>query len=207
MTLRRRLPTAKRALDILASTLGLVALAPVFLMVAFLVRMHLGSPVLFRQRRPGLGGEPFELIKFRTMKSSHGPDGYLLPDAQRLTPFGRLLRSTSLDELPELLNVLYGHMSLVGPRPLLMEYLPLYTQFQVRRHEVRPGITGLAQVNGRAALNWEERFRLDVWYVDNWTMWLDCKILLKTLLIIVRREGVSSEGLPLLPGFEPARQR
>ncbi|MBW3655478.1 MAG: sugar transferase, partial [Gemmatimonadetes bacterium] len=161
---------AKRALDVAASGLALAIMWPVLLAVAAAVRVKLGSPVLFRQRRPGLHGRPFDLVKFRTMLDAVGQDGQPLPDAQRMTPFGRMLRSTSLDELPSLLNVLRGDMSLVGPRPLLMEYLDLYSPEQARRHEVRPGITGWVQVNGRNAVPWEEKFRMDVWYVDHWSL-------------------------------------
>lgn len=199
--------TAKRILDVAVSILGLLVCAPILLFVAISVRLRLGSPVLFRQPRPGRYGREFQLVKFRTMTSARDADGRLLPDAVRITPFGRWLRSTSLDELPELLNVLKGEMSLVGPRPLLMAYLPLYTPKQARRHEVRPGITGLAQVNGRAALTWDERFQLDVWYVDNWSLLLDFKILLRTLRTVVRRDGVSSDGLPTLPGYDPEAHR
>ncbi|HEX8694182.1 MAG TPA: sugar transferase [Longimicrobium sp.] len=185
---------AKRALDVVVAAAGLVVLSPVLLGVAAAVRARLGAPVLFRQRRPGLGGRPFTLYKFRTMRHAEGPDGRTLPDAERLTPLGRFLRGASLDELPELLNVLKGDMSLVGPRPLLMEYLPLYTPEQARRHEVPPGLTGWAQVNGRNALTWEERFRLDAWYVDHASFWLDLKILAMTLGKVFRREGISHAG-------------
>lgn len=171
-------------------------------MVAVLVRVKLGSPVLFRHRRPGRNGVPFEMVKFRTMTRDRGPDGVLLSDAERLTPFGRFLRSTSLDELPELWNVFVGDMSLVGPRPLLMAYVPLYTPEQNRRHEVRPGITGWAQVNGRNALTWEEKFRLDVYYVDHHTFLFDLRILLLTALKVLRRDGISSEGVAPMPGFD-----
>jgi lipopolysaccharide/colanic/teichoic acid biosynthesis glycosyltransferase len=184
----------KRAFDVAVSSAALVLLAPVLAGVALMVRRRMGSPVLFRQVRPGLDGRPFEMIKFRTMRDSVGRDGHPLSDAERLTPFGAFLRSTSLDELPELWNVLKGEMSLVGPRPLLMEYLPLYTPEQARRHEVRPGVTGWAQVNGRNAIGWAEKFTLDVWYVDNRSTWLDLKILLLTVLRIVRRDGITAEG-------------
>lgn len=184
----------KRTFDLALGGVALVALAPVMVVAAVLVRNRLGSPVLFRQVRPGLRGKPFEMIKFRTMLDTIGPDGQPLSDAERLTPFGAFLRSTSVDELPELWNVLRGEMSLVGPRPLLMDYLPLYSPEQARRHEVRPGVTGWAQVNGRNAIEWTEKFALDVWYVDNRSLWLDLKILMLTVLRIVRRDGISAEG-------------
>ncbi len=184
----------KRLFDLIVAIVLLLLLAIPLLLLAAVIRLRLGSPVLFRQVRPGLQGRPFTMVKFRTMTDGRGPDGELLPDAQRLTPFGRLLRSTSLDELPELWNVLCGEMSLVGPRPLLMEYLPLYTPAQARRHEVRPGITGWAQVNGRNALSWEDRFNLDVWYVDHQTLWLDLRILWLTVRKVLVREGISAQG-------------
>lgn len=184
----------KRLFDIVISSLLLILLSPVLLVLSILVRITLGSPVLFRQVRPGLHGRPFTMYKFRTMTDERDDQGRLLPDEQRLTRLGRFLRSTSLDELPELFNVLKGDMSLVGPRPLLMEYLPLYTAEQARRHEVRPGITGWAQVNGRNAISWEEKFKLDVWYVDNWSFWLDIRILLMTLWKVIIREGISQDG-------------
>lgn len=184
----------KRFFDLVASALGLVALAPVFVVVAFLIRRKLGSPVFFRQTRPGLSGKPFEMIKFRTMLDATDKHGNPLPDDQRMTPFGSFLRATSLDELPELWNVLKGDMSLVGPRPLLMEYLPLYSKEQFRRHEVRPGVTGWAQVNGRNAISWEDKFKLDVWYVDNQSFWLDLKILFLTVKKVLVRDGISGEG-------------
>lgn len=174
--------------------LGLLVLGPVMLLVAVLVRLGIGSEVLFRQRRPGLHGVPFTLLKFRTMTDARDARGRLLPDADRLTPLGRFIRSTSLDELPELVNVLRGDMSLVGPRPLLTEYLERYSSEQMRRHEVKPGITGWAQVNGRNALSWQRKFALDVWYVDNRSLWLDLKILALTLGTIVRREGINEPG-------------
>lgn len=185
----------KRVMDILGAGLGLLMLGLPMLVIALLVRIKLGSPVLFRQQRPGLHGEPFTLLKFRTMTDARDKEGNLLPDAQRLPPFGRFLRTTSLDELPELWNVLRGEMSLVGPRPLLMEYLPRYTPQQMRRHEVRPGITGWAQINGRNAISWEEKFTLDVWYVDHLSLWLDVKIIALTLWKIVRCEGISQPGV------------
>ena len=184
----------KRAIDILATTTGLCVLAPVFVVTAVLVRLKLGSPILFTQQRPGLHGKPFKMMKFRTMTDGRDAQGHLLPDAQRLTPFGRFLRSSSLDELPELLNVLKGDMSLVGPRPLLMEYLPLYSAEQARRHEAKPGITGWAQINGRNAISWEQKFSLDVWYVENQSLWLDIKILLLTVGKVFKREGISAVG-------------
>ena len=192
----------KRVFDVVAASLGLVVLALPLLMLALLVRCQLGSPILFRDRRPGLHGEPFELIKFRSMTDERGPDGEWLPDADRLTPFGRFLRSTSLDELPELWNVVKGEMSLVGPRPLLMDYLPLYSPTQARRHEMRPGITGWAQVNGRNAISWEEKFELDVWYVDNQSLLLDLKILWLTLHKVLAREGISAAGEATISEFK-----
>nr|WP_291327235.1 sugar transferase [Acidovorax sp. 28-64-14] len=165
------------------------------------MRRKLGSPAFFRQVRPGMHGQPFEMVKFRTMTDARGADGALLPDADRLTPFGRFLRASSLDELPELWNVLKGEMSLVGPRPLLMEYLPLYSPQQARRHEVRPGITGWAQVNGRNALGWDEKFKLDVWYVDHRSLWLDIKILWLTVKKVLVREGISAAGEATMPRF------
>ena len=194
----------KRGLDSVATFLGLVILSPVVVALAVLIRQQMGSPVLFRQTRPGLHGQPFEMIKFRTMRDAVDKDGRPLPDSERLTSLGRWLRATSLDELPELWNVLRGEMSLVGPRPLLMEYLPLYTPAQARRHEVRPGITGWAQVNGRNALSWEEKFALDVWYVDNQSLWVDLKILALTLWKVLKREGISAAGEATMPVFEGA---
>ena len=196
----------KRSIDFLLSFIALVAFSPLLLVLAILVRLLLGSPVLFRQTRPGLGGRPFRLIKFRTMTDGTDADGVLLPDSERLTAFGRMLRATSLDELPELWNVLKGDMSLVGPRPLLMEYLDLYTAEQARRHEVRPGITGWAQVNGRNALSWEDKFALDIWYVDNQSLWLDVKILFKTLVSVVRRDGVSQQGHVTMEPFRGSQE-
>ncbi len=184
----------KRMFDTLAAAVGLVALSPVLLIVAVLVRLLIGRPVLFRQDRPGLAGRPFRLVKFRTMTEARDASGRLRPDAERLTRFGRLLRATSVDELPTLWNVLRGDMSLVGPRPLLLQYLERYTPEQARRHEVRPGITGWAQVHGRNAIDWEERFRLDVWYVDHRSFLLDVRILLLTFWKVVRREGISQQG-------------
>jgi lipopolysaccharide/colanic/teichoic acid biosynthesis glycosyltransferase len=191
----------KRLMDIVGAMTAVVVLSPVLLVLVGLVRLKLGSPVLFSQVRPGLRAQPFRMIKFRTMTDARGLDGELLPDAVRLTPFGRFLRSTSLDELPELWNVLKGDMSLVGPRPLLMEYLPLYTADQARRHEVRPGITGWAQINGRNALGWDEKFALDVWYVDHHTFLLDLKILWLTVKKVLLRDGISAQGEATMPRF------
>lgn len=192
----------KRLVDVTLSSLALTLLSPVLVITALVVHRHLGSPVLFRQMRPGLHGKPFELIKFRTMRDATGPDGQQLSDAERLTAFGRFLRSTSLDELPGLWNVLKGDMSLVGPRPLLMEYLTLYTPEQARRHAGRPGVTGWAQVNGRNAISWEQKFELDVWYVDNRCMWLDLKILFLTVRKVIKRDGISAEGSATTEKFE-----
>ncbi|CUU11124.1 MAG: sugar transferase [Armatimonadetes bacterium] len=199
----------KRLFDLVGASLLLILLGIPMAVIALLVRLKLGAPVLFKQVRPGLHGKPFTLYKFRTMTNARDSRGRLLPDEQRLTPFGAWLRSTSLDELPELWNVIKGDMSLVGPRPLLMEYLDRYTPEQARRHEVKPGITGWAQINGRNALSWEEKFKLDVWYVDNWNLWLDFKILLKTILIVLRREGVQHAQHVSMPLFEgtPAQQK
>ena len=191
----------KRMVDALLILLALPVLLPAMLLLAWLVRRKLGSPVFFRQTRPGLHGRPFNMIKFRTMTDARGQDGRLLPDADRLTAFGRFLRASSLDELPELLNVLKGDMSLVGPRPLLMEYLPLYSPEQARRHEVRPGITGWAQVNGRNALSWADKFMLDVWYVYHRSLWLDVKILWLTVRKVLAREGISADGEATMPKF------
>ncbi len=195
------IPITKRLFDLIMSLFLLILLSPLLLILALLVRIAHGSPVLFRQQRPGYLGKPFVCYKFRTMNDQRDENGNLLPDEQRLTPLGRFLRSTSLDELPELFNVLRGEMSLVGPRPLLMQYLDRYTPQQARRHEVLPGITGWAQVNGRNALSWEEKFRLDVWYVDHWSFWLDLKILALTAIKVLRREGISSEGYATAPEF------
>ncbi len=191
----------KRVIDILGAGIGLLLLSPVFLVVALLVLRQMGRPVFFRQTRPGLHGKPFEMIKFRTMRDAMDAEGNPLPDAERLTRLGRFLRSTSLDELPELWNVLKGEMSLVGPRPLLMEYLPLYSPEQARRHEVRPGVTGWAQVNGRNAISWDEKFALDVWYVENRTIWLDLKIIWLTISKVVKREGISTSGEATMSKF------
>jgi len=192
----------KRAFDITVAAAALLVASPLLLLVAIAVRVNLGSAVLFRQQRPGLHGRPFTMVKFRTMRDAIGRDGRPLPDADRLTTFGKLLRSTSLDELPELWNVLRGEMSLVGPRPLLMEYLDRYTPEQSRRHDVRPGVTGWAQVHGRNALSWEERFRLDVWYVEHRSLRLDLHILLRTITIVFRRTGVSAKGEATMSAFE-----
>lgn len=184
----------KRLFDVICALLVLIALFPVILIVFMLVRVKLGSPVFFCQIRPGKDGRPFQMVKFRTMLSAVDKKGNLLPDDQRMASFGRFLRSTSLDELPELWNVLKGDMSLVGPRPLLMEYLPLYSDEQYRRHDVRPGVTGWAQINGRNAISWEDKFKLDVWYVNNRSFWLDLKILILTVKKVLVRDGVSGEG-------------
>ena len=191
----------KRAFDVIVSLLALMVLLPIMLLVALLIRIKLGSPVLFKQTRPGLHGKPFNMLKFRSMLDATDKDGNPLPDEQRLTRFGRVLRSTSLDELPGLINVLKGDMSLVGPRPLLVDYLPLYSAEQARRHEVRPGITGWAQVNGRNAISWEDKFKLDVWYVDNRSFWLDIKILFLTVKKVFVREGISAAGEATISKF------
>ena len=191
----------KRLFDLTASTAGLLVLSPVLAGLALAVRVKLGSPVFFRQVRPGLHGRPFEMVKFRTMRNAHDSNGNLLPDDQRMTPLGSFLRSSSLDELPELWNVIRGDMSLVGPRPLLMQYLDRYTADQARRHDVRPGITGWAQVNGRNSLEWEDRLEMDVWYVDNQSLWLDLKILALTVGKVFRRDGVAAEGHVTMPEF------
>jgi lipopolysaccharide/colanic/teichoic acid biosynthesis glycosyltransferase len=192
----------KRAFDLFFAFVALVLLAPVLLVLVILIRQKMGSPVFFRQTRAGFHGHPFEVIKFRTMKNSVDTTGRLLSDAERLTKFGCMLRTTSLDELPELWCILRGDMSFVGPRPLLMEYLPLYSQRQQRRHELRPGLSGLAQVNGRNSLSWHEKFELDVWYVENQGFWLDIKIIILTLVKVFRRDGISAEGDATMPKFE-----
>ena len=192
----------KRTLDLILGVLGLMVFALPLIVLTVMVRRKLGGPVLFRQKRPGLDGKPFEMIKFRTMTSELGPNGVLLPDAQRLTDFGRFLRASSLDEIPGLWNVLMGDMSLVGPRPLLMEYLPLYSAEQFRRHKMRPGITGWAQINGRNSLTWEEKFRLDVWYVGNQSIWLDIKILFLTVRKVLLREGINANGEATVKNFK-----
>ena len=197
---------SKRLFDIVASMAGLIVLSPVIVIVAYLIRKRLGSPILFRQVRPGLGGKPFEMVKFRTMRDALDANGNPLPDSQRMTGFGSFLRSSSLDELPELWNVLKGDMSLVGPRPLLMEYLPLYDTIQVRRHDARPGVTGWAQINGRNALSWEEKFKLVVWYVDNQSLWLDLKIIFLTVKKVLIRDGISAEGEVTMTRFTGSKK-
>lgn len=196
----------KRFMDIIGAVVGLMLLSPVLLFVWLKIRREMGSPVLFRQTRPGLKGKPFEMVKFRTMRDTIAPGGNPLPDSERMTNLGRFLRSSSLDELPELWNVLKGDMSLVGPRPLLMEYLPLYSSEQARRHELRPGVTGWAQVNGRNAISWEEKFKLDLWYVDNRNLRLDMKIIWLTIRKVFKREGISAAGEATMPKFEGERR-
>lgn len=191
----------KRAFDISAAAAALVVLSPVYAVVAYKVRKNLGSPVLFTQPRSGLDGQPFKIYKFRTMTDCKDAQGRSLSDAERLTPFGNQLRATSLDELPQLWNVLKGDMSIVGPRPQLMEYMPLYNQDQARRHDVKPGMTGHAQINGRNAISWERRFELDTWYVDHQSMWLDIKIILKTVKLVLTRHGVCAEGEATMTRF------
>lgn len=191
----------KRVFDIVGATVGLLLLSPVIVIVALTIRRQMGSPVLFGQTRPGLGGKPFRMIKFRSMRDATDSRGNALPDSERLTRLGRFLRSSSLDELPELWNVLKGDMSLVGPRPLLMEYLPLYSATQARRHDVRPGVTGWAQINGRNAISWDEKFALDVWYVDNRSLWLDLKIIWLTIRKVVKRDGISADGEATMSKF------
>ncbi|MNY20548.1 putative sugar transferase EpsL [compost metagenome] len=191
----------KRLFDIVLACMALLLLGLPLVFLIWQVRRKLGSPAFFRQTRPGMHGRPFNMVKFRTMTDARGADGELLSDADRLTPFGRFLRASSLDELPELWNVLKGDMSLVGPRPLLMDYLPLYSAEQSRRHEVRPGITGWAQINGRNALSWDEKFKLDVWYVDNRSLWLDIKILWLTVRKVLVRDGISAAGEATMPRF------
>ena len=191
----------KRLLDIVIASSALVLLSPVYAFVTYKVRKNLGSPVLFRQVRPGLKGKPFEMIKFRSMKDAVDAQGNPLPDRERLTPFGQMLRSSSLDEMPELWNVIKGEMSIVGPRPLLMEYLPLYNEQQAKRHNVRPGITGYAQVNGRNAISWEKKFELDTWYVENRSLWLDFKIMLKTVQKVLSKDDISAEGEATMSKF------
>lgn len=191
----------KRLFDVAVSASALVLLSPVIAVVAWQIRRQMGAGVLFRQVRPGLNGKPFEMVKFRTMRNAVDANGQPLPDSARMTPLGHFLRSTSLDELPELWNVLKGDMSLVGPRPLLMEYLPLYSPEQKRRHETRPGLTGWAQVNGRNSVTWGQKFELDVWYVDNRSWWLDMKILFLTVRMVLKRDGISAEGEATMPRF------
>ena len=196
-----KMPFSKRFFDLLVALLGLIILTPILLILVLLVRVFHGTPILFIQNRPGYKGKSFQIYKFRTMTNRSAPDGSLLPDAERMTPFGRFLRATSMDELPELLNVLRGEMSLVGPRPLLTQYLPLYNDEQRRRHDVLPGITGWAQVNGRNAISWQEKFKLDVWYVDHWSFGLDLKILWLTFRKVFKREGISQEGQATMQPF------
>ena len=191
----------KRSLDIVIASTALIFLSPVYFYVAYKVRKNLGSPVLFRQLRPGLHGKPFEMIKFRTMKDAVDGQGNPLPDSERLTSFGKMLRASSVDEMPELWNVIKGEMSIVGPRPLLMEYLPLYNAEQAKRHHVRPGITGYAQVNGRNAISWEKKFELDTWYVENQSLWLDFKIMLKTIKKVIAKDDISAEGEATMTKF------
>ena len=196
---------AKRILDVVLASALVLATAPLLLAIGLMVFVDLGRPVMFRQVRPGLCGKPFSLVKFRTMLDLRDNEGQLLPNEARLTRFGKFLRATSLDELPELWNVLAGHMSLVGPRPLLMEYLPMYNERQARRHEVRPGVTGWAQVNGRNTVPWEERFEMDVWYVENRTLWLDVRILASTIGRILTRDGISTPGRATIERFQPSK--
>ena len=191
----------KRLLDIIIASIALILLSPLYFYVAQKVKKNLGSPVLFRQVRPGLHGKPFEMIKFRSMKDAVDAQGNPLPDSERLTPFGKMLRSSSLDEMPELWNVIKGDMSIVGPRPLLMEYLPLYNAEQAKRHLVRPGMTGHAQVNGRNAISWEEKFKLDTWYVENQSVWLDFKIMLKTVKKVLAKDDINAENDATMPKF------
>ncbi|MBI1452603.1 sugar transferase [Acinetobacter sp. FL51] len=191
----------KRILDVAIASTALILLSPVYFIVAHKVKKNLGSPVLFRQVRPGLHGQPFEMIKFRTMKDAVDEQGNPLPDSERLTAFGKMLRATSLDEMPELWNVIKGDMSIVGPRPLLMEYLPLYNSEQAKRHNARPGITGYAQVNGRNAISWEKKFELDTWYVENQSLWLDFKIMLKTIKKVIAKDDISAEGEATMTKF------
>ena len=196
----------KRLLDIIIASIALILLSPLYFYVAHKVKKNLGSPVLFRQVRPGLHGKPFEMIKFRSMKDAVDAQGNPLPDSERLTPFGKMLRSTSLDEMPELWNVIKGDMSIVGPRPLLMEYLPLYNQEQAKRHLVRPGMTGHAQVNGRNAISWEEKFKLDTWYVENQSVWLDFKIMLKTVKKVLAKDDINEAGEATMYKFKGSKK-
>ena len=191
----------KRLLDIIIASIALILLSPLYTFVSYKVKKNLGSPVLFRQVRPGLNGKPFEMIKFRTMKNALDEHGNPLPDSERLTPFGKMLRSTSLDEMPELWNVIKGDMSVVGPRPLLMEYLPLYNTEQAKRQNVRPGMTGHAQVNGRNAISWEEKFKLDTWYVENQSTVLDFKIMLKTVQKVIAKDDINADGEATMTKF------
>jgi len=195
----------KRLFDIIVSLTLIILLAPLILFIALLIWVTMGRPILFRQRRVGYQGQVFTIYKFRTMTEERDENGNLLPDEQRLTRFGRFLRETSLDELPELFNVLKGDMSLVGPRPLLVEYLPYYTPEERKRHNMRPGITGWAQVNGRNAITWDQKLALDVWYVDNWSLWLDFKIILMTIIKVIKREGISTNGYATAPRLDEVR--
>ena len=197
----------KRLLDIIIASIALILLSPLYAFVAYKVKKNLGSPVLFRQVRPGLNAKPFEMIKFRTMKDAVDEQGNPLPDSERLTPFGKMLRSTSLDEMPELWNVIKGDMSIVGPRPLLTEYLPLYNEEQAKRHNVRPGMTGHAQVNGRNAISWEEKFKLDTWYVENQSIWLDFKIMFKTVHKVLAKDDISAEGEATMTRFTGSQNK
>lgn len=197
----------KRLLDIIIASIALILLSPLYFYVAHKVKKNLGSPVLFRQVRPGLHGKPFEMIKFRSMKDAVDAQGNPLPDSERLTPFGKMLRSSSLDEMPELWNVIKGDMSIVGPRPLLMEYLPLYSSEQAKRHDVRPGMTGHAQVNGRNAIGWEEKFKLDTWYVENQSIWLDFKIMFKTVHKVLAKDDISAEGEATMTRFTGSQHK
>ena len=197
----------KRLLDIIIATTALILLSPLYVFVAYKVKKNLGSPVLFCQVRPGLHGKPFEMIKFRTMKDAVDAQGNPLPDSERLTAFGKMLRSTSLDEMPELWNVIKGDMSIVGPRPLLTEYLPLYNEEQAKRHDVRPGMTGHAQVNGRNAISWEEKFKLDTWYVENQSTLLDFKIMFKTVHKVLAKDDISAEGEATMTRFTGSQNK
>jgi len=188
------IPLSKRIFDFIATSLGLILISPILLILSLSIWISLGSPIIFRQKRPGYLSKPFWIYKFRTMTDKRGEDGNLLPDSERITPVGHFLRTTSLDELPELLNIIRGEMSWVGPRPLLMDYLTRYSAEQIRRHNVLPGITGWAQINGRNLITWEDKFRFDVWYVDNWTFWLDIKILVITFWKVLKREGINQPG-------------
>ncbi|HCU2476188.1 TPA: sugar transferase [Citrobacter freundii] len=192
----------KRLFDIIISSFALILLSPLIFFIAYKIKKNIGSPVFFRQQRPGLHGRPFYMVKFRTMRDAHYRNGMPLPDKDRMTVFGSKLRNSSLDELPELWNVLRGDMSLVGPRPLLMQYLPLYNELQMRRHDVRPGITGWAQVNGRNSISWQDKFNLDLWYVKNRSLLLDCKILLLTIKKAYKKEGISAEGHATIEPFK-----
>ena len=196
------MPFSKRLFDLTFALIALVILSPIILVTAILVRIFIGTPILFKQQRPGYKGHPFSIYKFRSMTTRFAHDESLLPDAERLTHFGRLLRSLSLDELPELFNIVRGEMSFVGPRPLLMEYLPLYSPKQARRHDVVPGLTGWAQVNGRNAVDWPTRFNMDVWYVDNWSFWLDLRIIFLTLWKVITRDGINQKGQSTVEHFK-----